>query len=267
MVNPLVATLRLLALLILTLGMIPIQSVLIRLPGPWGYWFGRGYWRWVAKALGFRVRVHGAPPETGPVLVVSNHAGYLDVFVLGSVLAGAFVSKGEVADWPGVGFITKLGRTVFISRKRGDSAAEKDVVRERLDQGEILVLFPEGTSNDGNRVLPFKSTFFAVAEKPLIDKNGTAVPVPVQPVSVAYTLLDGLPMQRAFRPFYAWYGDMTLEDHIFTLLGLGNVTVDVVFHPQTSVAEHGNRKRLALACHETVERGLVNALSGRFDRM
>lgn len=267
MINPVVAVLRLIALLILTLGMIPIQSVLIRLPGRSGYLFGRGYWRWVAKALGFRVRIHGAPPEVGPILVVSNHASYLDIFILGSILPGSFVSKGEVADWPGVGFITKLGRTVFISRKREESVVEKDVVRERLDIGEMLILFPEGTSNDGNRVLPFKSTFFAVAEKPLLDKQGNAQPVPVQPVSIAYTGLDGLPMPRAFRSFYAWYGDMTLEGHFFTLLGLGNLTVDVVFHAQTSVAEHGNRKRLALACHQKVEQGLVNALSGRLERL
>ncbi len=262
-----VAILRLVALLILTMGMIPVQSVLVRLSGRPRYLFARGYWRWMIKALGIRVRVHGTPPEVGPVLVVANHNGYLDVLVLGSVLAAAFVSKGEVADWPGVGFVTKLGNTVFISRKRGESVSEKDVVRERLDQEEVLVLFPEGTSSDGNRVLPFKSTFFAVAEKPLTDAQGNSRPVPVQPVSVAYTLLDGLPMSRAFRPFYAWYGDMTLENHLFTLLGLGNLTVDVIFHPQTSVAEHGNRKRLAAACHQAVERGLVNALSGRFDRM
>lgn len=117
----------------------------------------------------------------------------------------------------------------------------------------MLILFPEGTSNDGNRVLPFKSAFFAAAEGAL----------PVQPVSIAYTRLDGLPMQRAFRPFYAWYGGMTLADHLFAALGLGNPTVDVIFHPPVSIADFHDRKALANHCHDVINHGVALALAGR----
>ena len=263
MVNPVVSVLRIIGLVIVTLGMIPVQSILIRTGGKAWLHFARGYWRWIIRVTGIRIRVHGAIPDVGPTLVVANHTSYLDIFILGSLLLGSFVSKAEVGGWPGIGFITKLGRTVFIGRNRQGSDKERNVVRDRLEEGDILTLFPEGTSNDGNRVLPFKSTLFAVAEQPVLGSDGVTRPVNVQPVTVAYSGLDGLPMQRAFRPFYAWYGDMTLVDHLFAAMGLGNLTVDVVFHPVTSIEHFSNRKTLSSHCHRMIERGLTQALSGR----
>ena len=263
MINPVVSMLRIIGLVIVTLGMIPVQSVLIRTGGKYWLRFARGYWRWIIAVSGIRIRIHGDVPEEGPTLVVSNHASYLDIFILGSLLRGSFVSKSEVAGWPGIGFVTKLGRTVYIGRNRQGSDVERNVVRDRLEEGDILVLFPEGTSNDGNRVLPFKSTLFAVAEKPVTLPDGAEKPVMVQPVTVAYSGLDGLPMQRAFRPFYAWYGDMTLVDHMFNAMGLGNLTVDVVFHAPTTIDHFSNRKTLSAHCHRVIEHGLVAALSGR----
>ena len=267
MINPVVSVLRIIGLILVTLGMIPIQSVLVRIGGTYWLSFARGYWRWIIWVTGFRIRVHGAVPESGPTLVVANHASYMDIFILGSLLRGSFVSKSEVAGWPGVGFVTKLGRTVFIERTRQGSDTQRNVVRERLEEGGILVVFPEGTSNDGNRVLPFKSTLFSVAEQPVVGADGVSRPVMVQPVTVAYSGLDGLPMQRAFRPFYAWYGDMTLADHLFNALGLGNLTVDVVFHPITSIDEFTNRKTLSSHCHHVIGRGLALALTGRLSSL
>jgi 1-acyl-sn-glycerol-3-phosphate acyltransferase len=101
----------------------------------------------------------------------------------------------------------------------------------------------------------------------VIGPDGIPKTVMVQPVSVAYSGLDGLPMQRAFRPFYAWYGDMTLADHLFNAMGLGNLTVDVIFHPPTSIEEFTNRKTLSSHCHKVVSRGLVTALAGRLPVM
>ncbi len=267
MINPVVSVLRIIGLVIVTLVMIPIQSTLLAIGGRWWLDFARGYWRWIIKATGFRIRVHGAIPESGPTLVVSNHCSYLDVFILGSLIRGCFVSKSDVAGWPGIGFITKLGRTVYIDRSRSGSDKERDTVRERLEQGQTLILFPEGTSNDGNHVLPFKSTLFAVVEKPVIGADGIPKTIIVQPVSIAYSGLDGLPMQRAFRPFYAWYGEMTLVDHLFNAMGLGNLTVDVVFHPPTSIQEFSNRKTLSTHCQSVVQRGLALALSGRLSML
>lgn len=257
MFNPLIATLRLAAFVAMTLALLLPYLATGAAGRQAQARFASAYWRGVARMFGFRTRVWGTPPAEGPALVVSNHTSYLDIVVLSSLVPAFFVAKSEVAGWPGFGFLARIAHTVFVDRKRGATLRERDQMRRRLDGGDLLILFPEGTSNDGNRVLPFKSAFFAAAE------GGGDKALPVQPVSIAYTRLDGLPMQRAFRPFFAWYGGMTLADHLFAALGLGNPTIDVVFHPPVSIAEFGDRKALANHCHDVVHRGVGLALAGR----
>ena len=119
------------------------------------------------RGLGLDVRVVGelASRASGrPVIFVSNHSSWIDVPVVGGVLPGSFVAKGEIGGWPVVRTIARLGRTVFVSRQRGSTARERDAMREVLARGDNLILFPEGTSSDGSRVLPFRSSFFALAE-------------------------------------------------------------------------------------------------------
>ncbi len=253
------AALRISAFVIVTVLTVAVYLPLVTLGWRGHSRLARLYWRILRKALGFRVVVRGTPVAKGPALFVANHAGYFDILVLGSLLPACFVAKSEVAEWPGFGFLAKMARTAFVDRSRGASLRECGQLRTRLDRGEQMILFPEGTSNDGNRVLAFKSALLAVAETPL--SGGTAVPV--QPVSVAYTGLDGLPMQRAFRPFLAWYGDMTLLDHMVRALGLGIVTVEVVFHPAVRQADFRDRKALTHHCHDVVQRGMALALAGR----
>ncbi|CAA7624505.1 1-acyl-sn-glycerol-3-phosphate acyltransferase [Magnetospirillum sp. UT-4] len=260
MVNPFVATLRLIAFLGWTLVLLPPYLAVLAASGFHAARFTRFYFRRVARICGFHVVVHGTPAGlVRPVMFVSNHSSYLDIVILGSLLPACFVAKTEVAGWPGFGFLARIARTVFVARRRGGSARERDLLRRRLDGGDSLILFPEGTSNDGNRVLPFKSSLFAVVEAPLADSS---LPV-VQPVSVAYTRLDGMPMGRAFRSFYAWYGDMTLAGHLFEALGLGEATVEVTFHAPVTLADFGDRKALANHCHDVVANGVVRALCGR----
>ena len=131
---------------------------------------------------------------------------------------------------------------------------------ERLRAGDNLILFPEGTSSDGNRTLPFKTALFSVAEAKVAGR-----PLTVQPVSVAYTRLDGMPLGRGLRPFYAWYGDMDLASHMCALAALGRLSVVVEFHPPTTIAAHGGRKELARHCHTLVSNGVAKALSGRME--
>ncbi len=113
--------------------------------------------------------------------------------------------------------------------------------------------------------MPFKSALFGVADH-VTDHgtgHGAAGAVTVQPVSIAYTRLDGMPLGRALRPFFAWYGSMSLAPHLWRMLGLGRLEVVVEFHPPTSLAACGSRKALARYCEERVAEGLANALSGR----
>jgi 1-acyl-sn-glycerol-3-phosphate acyltransferase len=251
------AALRLALVLAWTFLLIPPYAALLVLRGPYRR-MARFYWRTAGYMLGIRVRTHGAPVKTGPVLFVANHASYLDIAVLGSVIDAGFVAKQEVGTWPGINIIAKLGRTVFVERKSGRAAEQRDAITERLESGEGLILFPEGTSNDGNRVLPFKSALFSVAERRIREQ-----PLTVQPVSVAYTRLDGMPVGMAWRPFFAWYGDMELAPHAWWMMGFGRLEAQVVFHPPVTIEQFTSRKTMSEHCYRTVSRGVALANAGR----
>lgn len=220
---------------------------------------GRLYWRLVARlALKATIVVRGAPSTLRPLLMVSNHVSYVDIVILGSVIEGCFVAKSEVRSWPGIGFLARLARTVFVDRRPSSTGRESSVISTRLGEGEPLILFPEGTSSDGNRVLPFKSALFTVAQGEI---NGT--PVAVQPLSITYTRSCGLPMGITARPLYAWYGDMDLLTHLWALMCQGPFQVEVDFLPVTALADHGDRKALARFCENTIRRSHSLAITGR----
>ncbi len=217
-------------------------------------WFHRR----VTRLFGLRVQRRGRQSRVAPTLYIANHVSYLDIEVLGSLIKGSFVAKSEVRSWPVFGWLARLQRSVFVERRPQKTGDARDDMTQRLEDGDSLILFAEGTSGDGNRVLPFKSALFAVAAvKP---KGGDLC---VQPVSIAYSHLDGMPMGRFLRPYFAWYGDMDLAGHIWNAFGLGRVTVTVEFHPPVTLAEMGSRKALADHCHAAVSRGVTDALTGR----
>jgi len=164
-----------------------------------------------------------------------------------------------VARWPFFGTLARLQRTVFVERERRSATGEvRDVIRERLLAGDTLLLFPEGTSHDGNRVLPFKSALLGAAEARLA--NGAHVKV--QPVSAAFIGLHGLPMGRENRPLFAWYGDMEMVPHLWEALLAGPLDVVVQFHEPLSL-DRMDRKALAAQARKTVQAGLAQALAGR----
>jgi len=224
------------------------------------------YQRFLARLFDIRITVIGTPIQDRGVLMVANHTSYLDILVLGGTVECSFVAKSEVADWPFFGTFAKLQRTVFVERERRSSTAQsRDLIRERLLAGDALILFPEGTSNDGNRVLPFKSALMGAAESEIgTDAQGRMLHVPVQPVSVSYVGLHGIPMGREFRPFFAWYGDMELVPHLWESLTTGSVDVVVEFHPPMTVDQVGGRKALAARAEAMVRAGQVRALSGAY---
>jgi len=217
----------------------------------------RIFWKGILRLANIRVRVHGRPAATRPLLVVSNHVSYLDIPVLGSMIPGFFVAKADVAGWPGFGLLAKLGRTVFVERKRAEAARQKVELTARLARGVPLILFPEGTSSDGNRVLPFKSTLFSIAEEYI---NGQ--PVVVQPVAIAYTHCFGVPIGYLWRHFFAWYGDMDLAPHLWSVLRMGRLTVEVTFLEPHLLSALGSRKNAAAVCHGAVKGALGRALTG-----
>ena len=240
-----------------TLPLMPIQAVLMLLPGRGKVVLARMYWATLVRVLGLTVRVIGTPAGVGgrPVVFVSNHSSWLDVPVLGGQLDGCFVAKSEVSRWPLIGTIARMGRTAFVSRRRGATLCERDSMRGRLAAGDNLILFPEGATSDGSRVMPFRSTFFAVAE-------GEHPPL-IQPVSVVYDRLAGLPTGRASRPLFAWYGDMDIASHYWRLAQHCGLRATVLLHAPLDPAQFPNRKALSLAVWGAVADGAATLRQNR----
>ena len=242
----------------LTLALLPLQLVFLALRLPAASVLPVHYHRAVSRILGLDIRALGSRAPGRAVLYAVNHSSWLDIVVLSTVLAGRFVAKKEVAAWPVVGILAKLQRSVFVARERRDAGRHRDALVSRLEAGDSLILFPEGTSSDGNGVLAFKSALFAVAEKPI-----AGAPLVVQPVSLAYTRLNGMPLGRHLRPFFTWHGDMELGPHLWRALGMGPLTAVVQLHEPVTIAGFASRKALAAHCQGVVAQGLSAALAGR----
>ena len=219
--------------------------------------FPHHYYRWLNRSMRARVTVTGQAITDEPCLLISNHASWQDILLLGGTMPVSFVAKSDVADWPVIGTLAKLGGTLFIDRTRRQAAGTtKNEMQERLEAGGSIVLFPEGTTNDGNQVLPFKSSLFGASQ---LEINGQ--PVKVQPVSIAYQKVWGLPMSRARRTLFAWPGDIGFGAHLWRNLISGPLDVTIHFHPATTISQVGCRKSLSKLCEEQVQDGLANLLA------
>lgn len=203
----------------------------------------------VSRSLGVRTRLQGVP-GSGGVLFVCNHMSWLDIPVLGSRIRGSFVAKAEVGSMGLVGHLADIQNTVYVERERRHRAADQaSEIEHRLGKGDNIILFPEGTSNDGVHVLPFKSSLFSVVEGP------AARTVRIQPVTLAYTRLNGLPLTRHRLVDIAWIGDMELGAHAIDLMRLGRIEARILFHPTVCRADFSDRKALARHCHAVISAG------------
>jgi 1-acyl-sn-glycerol-3-phosphate acyltransferase len=244
--------------------LISVQWVLgkLGLPG-WGY-IASNYYAVLCALMRIRVRIVGTPVRDRPVLFVSNHVSWADILAIGSVTPVAFVAKREVASWPLVGITAKLQRTVFVDRSRrhqtGDAVNE---IVKRLQQGTSVVLFAEGTSSDGNRVLPFRSALLgSVEDAAAAHKNG-ADRILIQPMSISYTGQQGMPMRRGQRPLVAWYGDLDFMPHIKRFVSEGVVDVVVSYGEPLPADGALDRKTMTRKLNDDVRRLMAGALRGR----
>ncbi|SEA47798.1 lysophospholipid acyltransferase family protein [Rubrimonas cliftonensis] len=206
------------------------------------FWVARVWARAMLRLIGVRRRVIGAPIRGGGVWL-ANHASWSDILALRSARLVNFVSKAEVRAWPGIGWIAEVADTVFIERRRSRAHDHRGVLADRLRGGQLLCIFPEGTSSDGLRVLPFKSSLLAALYEP-----GMPADARVQPVTLNWIAAPGLP-----REFYGWWGSMPFEGHIWEIAcrSRGGV-VEIVFHAPCSVHDVGDRKAMTRWAEETV---------------
>ena len=213
------------------------------------------FYKMYTRALGITLRRHGAALDASHVLYVSNHISYIDIAALMSLTGARFVSRGDIAKLPFFGWLMKRYGTVFIHRVRSDVRGQITLLHRLLDEGSPLLLFAEGTTGDGRSVLPVKSSLFAALES--FDARNLAL----QPISLRYSLLDGVPMSTYWEPMCAWYGEMSFLPHLWEVLSLHRITIDVYVHPSTPLAhieparKSPSRKGMARFCQEELQKG------------
>jgi len=243
-----------------TLLLAPLQLIAIRRNWPLARTLPYHWQRLARLMLGLRVRVEGEPAKA-PLLLTANHISWLDITVLGSVLPISFVAKAEVAGWPVLGTLARLQRTVFIDRtRRSQTGLAADMIAQRIGNGDVMVLFAEGTTGDGIRVLPFRSALIGAASAAAGSKTIT-----VQPVAITYTAIQGIPVGRADMPDIAWYGDADFIAHFRRLVGCGGIDAAVSFGQPIPFGPETDRKKVAEACYASV-RAMVEEARGRASR-
>ena len=260
------AILAIVGILVLSLALIPLQllAMLFRLKGVQRrlpLW-----WHRIAiRLVGIRVHVHGGATPARPLLLIANHVSWLDIMVLGSVMELSFISKSEVATWPIFGWFAKLQRSVFVEReRRSKTGAVATQIADRMAEGDVLVLFGEGTSSNGIHVLPFRPALVGAAAKAAQAAGGGGAMI--QPVALNYTELHGVPVGRFHKPRIAWYGDMDMPSHLWWVLKHGDIDVDVVFGDPLPFVEGTDRKRTTKAAEDAVRRMVGEATAGRMVR-
>lgn len=249
-------------LLPVTLVLAPVQICAMRLCKPLARRLPVVWHRLALSLVGVRVNVRGRLPDQHPLLIVSNHISWADILVLGSVMPLCFIAKSEMTAWPGINWLAWMQRTVFVRRDdRRDSKRQADTIAARLLEGDAMVLFAEGTTGDGIRLRPFKSALFGAVHAALEAAHFSHVTV--QPVALAYTRLNGLPLGRYHQSRAAWPGDVPLGPHLLAFVSNGAYDVEVVFGEPGDFALDTRRKEIASITRSRIHASFAAAMRMR----
>src|SRR6185295_344511 len=255
------AFLMLSAFFALTFPLMPLQLLFVRTGSRYARSFPHWYHRQVCRLVGIRLTVVGEIAEQQGVLIIANHVSWLDITVLSAVAPVSFVAKQEVASWPFVSWLARLQRSVFVDRTRRNEVVDKaNEILSRLAAGDHIVLFAEGTSSDGNSVVPFKTALLAAAKPPGGRPMGAKVSA--QTLALTYPSIYGLPLCRRGRHVIAWYGDMDMASHAWRLLGLGPIDAHIRIGPPVPLDDFPDRKALARYAEDKVRKDVVELLRG-----
>ena len=188
------------------------------------------------------------------VLYIANHVSWFDIICLGTLLNARFIAKKEVSKMGIFGFLAFLSNTFFIDNENKYKIIEYNhVIRKKLNEGENFIIFPEGTTSDGNGIINFKSSMLECAFDDEKQVN-------IQPISICYSKLNNIPMGIYFRRNIAWVGDTSMVTAMANFLRSGRITVDIIFHELMSISDFKNRKELALHCENQILNGLNKTL-------
>lgn len=229
------------------------STVMLFTKGPFALIYPRAYHAFLTRLLGIKVIIEGEIETEGPVIYLGNHLSYLDIPVVGGYLTGSFVAKKDMENWPFFGILGSMQRTIYISRAPHDAAKESEVLLTRMNEGLPLIIFPEGTSSNGTKILPFKSSFFQI----FLNKN-----IKIQPFTISLLQADEKSaVTDEVRDIYAWHGDMSLEPHLWNFVKGKGAIVKLTFQKSILSSSFNDRKTLCNAVYEGVVKGLD--LSGR----
>ncbi|WP_158598403.1 lysophospholipid acyltransferase family protein [Notoacmeibacter ruber] len=215
------------------------------------YLIPRWWYRFALRVVGMRVIREGRLTKDRPLLTLSNHVSWTDILVLGAHVPGCFVAKADMADWPGVGFLTRFTRSIFVKRDdRRNVGEQAREIGDRLRHGEPVILFPEGTTAAGTSLKPFKSSLLGAVRLARPAEDGAMT---IQPVALAYVRRGGKPMdERERRDYAAWIDDEEFAPHLTSVLFGKPLTVRLIFGEPFDVGPDADRKRLTRTAEETI---------------
>ncbi len=256
------------------LGSMMIFSVFLIVPkitGAGMKHYVKGYCKFLAKFIFMaKVKVDGKISPRRPLMIVANHSSYLDIVAIGKIVPAAFVAKSEVKKWPILGFLAAASGTLFINRSRTKVKAQTEELKEIIfEEASPIIVFPEGTSNNGSEVKPFKTAMFSMVEEQMgkVMSEDAKKHIIIQPLTIAYTSANGKKIKsQEIRDKYAWYlhpvlGDMELLPHIWEVLKRGEFEVKITLHEPLETANFSDRKELAKNCEEIIAKELKSLIS------
>ena len=208
----------------------------------------------ILRLFGLKLKVIGKQSYNSTIFV-SNHISWTDILVIQSVLDIIFVAKSDVKKMPGLGFLAGIANTVFIDRNPQKISKDSLILKKKIEKGELICFFPEGTSTDGLRVLKFKSGFFQLLFDGIYNQNKYIKKV--QPLSIYYKVHN----KNLSKDFYGWWGSMSIISHITKILCLSSGSVELKFHDSLNSEEFNDRKEIALAAENIIAKYISFQLS------
>ncbi|MCI5049483.1 MAG: 1-acyl-sn-glycerol-3-phosphate acyltransferase [Rickettsiales bacterium] len=246
---------------VLKLLVMVVWLFLLVIPGAFATVFGLEALRkfmviWVFKGLnaiiGLKIELKGRLSSHRPIMLVTNHCSYLDIFTLASQVPVSFTPKSDIRSWPVIGFCCVLAGCVFVERKASKMIQTRARIEEGLAKGRVICLFPEGTTNDGSEIKPFKSGFFSIAE-------GQDA-LMVQPATIVYSHVNGKVLDDEGRKDVAWFDDTLLVPHLFALLNKRSIHATIEFHEPLKMVDYESRKALCAESERVISSSYKEAI-------
>ena len=241
-----IVLLKTLLIFILILCLLPIQIILISINSKKRFTLPKIFHKSLLKILGVNLIVRGKPAESSPLILVGNHMSYLDIIILGSIHPICFIAKEEISSWFLFGFLAKLQNSIFINRRNIKALESIKEIVKNIDERFAIVLFPEGTTGNGKKILDFRTSLFSIFEKDSI--------LTLQNFSLCYTHVNSLPIDNRIRPLVSWYGNMNMLNHLKTLIKFQTIGAYLVIHPPMK-KEGLSRKEISFLSREEVKKG------------